>query len=63
MIAFAPEVVQAAYSDPTAKEGWSIAVDIKPVRAFGIPVSLKIIRRHELLRDHPLLKLSDYVCK
>lgn len=50
------EITRVAYPDPTAKEGdWS-CVDIRPVEAWGAPVTLADIRATASLKDLLLLK-------
>jgi predicted RNA-binding protein with PUA-like domain len=52
------EVIRAAYTDPTAKEGdWS-AVDLKPVRKLKRPVTLKEIKAEPSLKNIALVRLS-----
>jgi predicted RNA-binding protein with PUA-like domain len=49
-------VVREAYPDPTAKEGdWS-AVDIAPVKSFGRPVSLDMIKSDRVLKEMALVR-------
>ena len=38
------EVVREAYSDPTAKEGDWVCVDLKPIRSLPHPVPLERIK-------------------
>jgi predicted RNA-binding protein with PUA-like domain len=52
------EVVREAYPDPTAEKGdWSV-VDVKPVKAFTEPVSLKEIKEEPGLENMALVKRS-----
>ena len=52
------EVVRAAYSDPTAKEGdWS-AVDLTPVKPLARPVALREIKSISRLKQIPLVRQS-----
>ena len=51
-------VDKEAYSDPTAHEGdWS-CVDVVPLKALQVPVTLEAIKADKVLRDMPLLKNS-----
>lgn len=43
-------VAREAYPDPTTKDDFS-AVDISPVRALALPVSLDELRSHRILRN------------
>lgn len=50
------EVTRTAYPDPTAKEGdWS-AVDLAPVRALTVPVTLAQMKADEALSDMVLVR-------
>ena len=52
------KVTREAYPDPTAKEGdWSV-VDLKPVKALKIPVTLDAIKADKALAEMPLLRQS-----
>ena len=52
------KVTRAAYPDPTAAEGdWSV-VDLKPVRALKMPVTLEAIKADQRLAEISLLKQS-----
>ncbi len=52
------KVEKSAYPDPTAKDGdWSV-VDIAPVKALTVPVSLATIRGDAALAGMALLKRS-----
>ncbi len=51
-------VENAAYPDPTAKEGQWVCVDLVPVKPFRRPVSLEVLRQDRSLGDLPLLKQS-----
>ena len=52
------KVTREAYPDPTAKEGdWSV-VDLKPVKALKIPVTLDAIKADKALEDMPLIRQS-----
>ncbi len=49
-------VAEAAYPDPTAKEGdWS-SVDLVPVKALVKPVPLDALKADRALKDLPLLR-------
>lgn len=51
-------VIREAYPDPTAKDGdWS-AVDLKPVKALNVKVSLETIKTDTQFEDFLLLKNS-----
>jgi predicted RNA-binding protein with PUA-like domain len=57
-IAGIAKVARTAYADPTAEEGdWSV-VDIAPVKALAVPVSLDTIRSDKKLVSMQLLKRS-----
>ena len=52
------KVTREAYPDPTAKEGdWSV-VDLKPVKALKVPVTLDAIKTDKALEDMPLIRQS-----
>ena len=52
------KVDKEAYPDATAKEGdWS-CVDLVPVKALKLPVTLASIKADKILADMPLLKQS-----
>jgi predicted RNA-binding protein with PUA-like domain len=52
------KVVRTAYPDPTAEEGdWS-AVDVAPVMALKVPVTLETIKADPKLADMLLLRRS-----
>ena len=52
------KVTREAYPDPTAKEGdWSV-VDLKPVKALKVPVTLDAIKADKALEDMPLIRQS-----
>jgi len=52
------KVDKEAYPDATAKEGdWS-CVDLVPVKALKLPVTLAAIKADKILTDMPLLKQS-----
>jgi predicted RNA-binding protein with PUA-like domain len=49
-------IVREAYPDPTAEEGdWS-SVDLAPVKALKVPVTLDQIKKDPKLQDMKLLK-------
>ena len=51
-------VDKEAYPDPTEKEGdWS-CVDLVPVKALKLPVSLEMIKADKVLSEMPLVKQS-----
>lgn len=52
------EVAKAAYPDPTAADESWIAVDIKPVKRLGKPVSLADIRANARLHNLLLVRQS-----
>jgi len=53
------EIIRESYPDPTAKPGepW-VAVDVKAVMPFKMPVTLAAARAEPKLKDMALLKLS-----
>ncbi len=52
------QVTQEAFADKTAEEGdWS-CVEIKPIRAFKLPVPLERIKLHPILKEMPLIRQS-----
>jgi predicted RNA-binding protein with PUA-like domain len=52
------KVAREAYPDETAEEGdWSV-VDVSPVRALAVPVSLETIRAEKALAQMQLLRRS-----
>ena len=51
-------VVKEAYADPTAKEGdWS-CVNLEPMKALKIPVTLETIKTDGILKEMQVVKLS-----
>jgi predicted RNA-binding protein with PUA-like domain len=51
-------VTRPAYLDPTAKEGdWS-AVDLAPIKALRLPVTLRQIKSDPRLQQTPLIRQS-----
>jgi predicted RNA-binding protein with PUA-like domain len=52
------KVLKEAYPDPTATEGdWS-AVDLAPVKALAVPVTLDAVKADGVLKDMVLVKNS-----
>jgi predicted RNA-binding protein with PUA-like domain len=51
-------VVEAAYPDPTAKEGDWVCVEIAPKKALAQPVSLVAVKSDRILKDMALAKNS-----
>lgn len=52
------KVEKEAYPDPTADEGdWS-AVDIAPVKALKMPVTLQQLKTDKVLKEMPLVRQS-----
>jgi predicted RNA-binding protein with PUA-like domain len=52
------KVEKEAYPDPTADEGdWS-AVDIAPVKALKMPVTLQQLKADKVLKEMPLVRQS-----
>ena len=52
------EVTREFYPDPTTDDERWVVVDLKPLKAFKVPVSLEIIKTHKELSDIPLIKQS-----
>ena len=52
------EVTRESYPDPTTNDERWVVVDLKPLKAFKIPVPLEIIKTHQELSDIPLIKQS-----
>ena len=52
------EVTRESYPDPTTNDERWVVVDLKPLKAFKVPVPLKIIKTHQELSDIPLIKQS-----
>ena len=50
------EIVEAAYPDPTAKEGDWVCVDLRPLETWAIPVELSTMRSVKGLEDCSLLR-------
>ncbi len=51
-------VSKEAYPDPTAHEGEWAAVDLKPVKALKMAVTLQAIKADKVLKNTPLVKQS-----
>ena len=52
------EVTRESYQDPTTNDERWVVVDLKPLKAFKVPVSLETIKKHQELSDIPLVKQS-----
>jgi predicted RNA-binding protein with PUA-like domain len=52
------EVAKEAYPDPTADDPRWLAVDLKAVRALGVPVTLARIKAEPALQEIALLRQS-----
>lgn len=53
------EVVKASYQDPTADDAQWLAVDLKPLKPFAVPVQLAAIRYDKRLSQLPLIRQSQ----
>ena len=53
------EVLKGAYPDPTADDPQWVAVDLKPVKSFEVPVLLAAIRYDKRLSALPLIRQSQ----
>ena len=53
------EVAKGAYPDPTAPDPQWVAVDLKPIKAFAVPVPLPAIRYDKRLSGLPLIRQSQ----
>ncbi len=51
------EVSKEAYQDPTTEEDAWVCVDVKPVKKYAKPLTLKTIKQTESLKDIALIKL------
>ncbi|MCL4234435.1 MAG: EVE domain-containing protein [Deltaproteobacteria bacterium] len=51
-------VVREAYPDHTAEDGEWVMVDVEPVRAFGLPVTIDMVKARPDLADMVLRKNS-----
>jgi predicted RNA-binding protein with PUA-like domain len=54
-IAGIAQVAKQAYADPTSEEDWSV-VDVEPVVALKVPISLAAIREDKIMREMQILK-------
>jgi predicted RNA-binding protein with PUA-like domain len=54
------KVSREAYRDPSATEGEWSCVDLVPVKALKVPVSLQTIKADPMLRTMPLVKQSRW---
>jgi len=52
------EVTRESYPDPTTDDERWVVVDLKPLKAFKVPVSLEIIKSRQEFSDIPLIKQS-----
>jgi predicted RNA-binding protein with PUA-like domain len=52
------EVVKEAYQDPTTIDPAWVAVDLKPIKTLGRPVTLAEIKAEASLQDMDLVRLS-----
>lgn len=52
------QVVRGPYRDPTSDEERWIAVDLKPIKQFAVPVTLEAIKGVSSLKDIALLRKS-----
>ena len=52
------KVAKAAYSDPTAKDGDWVCVDLSAVKPLTRPVNLTMVKADKLLKDMVLVKNS-----
>ena len=52
------EVTRESYPDPTTNDERWVVVDLKPLKAFKIPVPLEIIKTHQELSNIALIKQS-----
>ncbi|MBL8004647.1 MAG: EVE domain-containing protein [Candidatus Kapabacteria bacterium] len=51
------EVIKESYQDPTTDEDAWVCVDVKPVKKYSKPLTLKTIKQTESLKDIALIKL------
>lgn len=51
-------VVREAYPDHTAEDGEWVMVDVEPVRALGVPVTIDMVKARPDLADMVLVKNS-----
>ena len=52
------EVTRESYPDPTTNDERWVVVDLKPLKAFKVPVPLEIIKTHQELSNIALIKQS-----
>ena len=52
------EVTRESYPDPTTDDERWVVVDLKPLKAFKVPVSLEVIKTRQELADIALIKQS-----
>jgi predicted RNA-binding protein with PUA-like domain len=52
------KVVKTFYQDPTSQEAAWVCVDVAPVKKFSKPVSLETIKKHAVLKNMQIVKLS-----
>jgi predicted RNA-binding protein with PUA-like domain len=52
------QVSRSAYHDPTADEERWVAVDLKPLKSLGAPVTLEAIKQASSLKDIALVRKS-----
>lgn len=57
-VAGTAEVIKEAFTDPTAKEGDWVAVDLKALKPLKKPVLLSEIKSNKKLKDILLIKIS-----
>jgi len=50
------EVTREAYPDPTTDDERWVVVDLKPIKAFKVPVTLEKIKAHKELSEIALIK-------
>lgn len=51
------EVIKESYQDPTTDEDAWVCVDVKPVKKYAKPLTLKTIKQTESLKDIALIRL------
>ena len=51
-------VIRESYPDPTTDDERWVVVDLKPLKAFKVPVSLEVIKTRQELADIALIKQS-----
>ncbi|MCX8080136.1 MAG: EVE domain-containing protein [Bacteroidia bacterium] len=58
------EIIKEAYPDPTTTETAWVAVDVRPVKSFSKPVSLKQMKADPKLQNMEMFRLNRLsVCK